>query len=122
MTEQSFDLGDRVAGGLPVIEVSGEVDLATAPLLRERLESHLEAGATSVVVDLRATTFLDSTGLGVLVTALKRCRESGGELHLVAVDPRLLKLFAITGLQDTFSISDSVETVGRPASAGSTEG
>lgn len=117
MTEQSFDLGERSAGGVPVVEVSGEVDLATAPLLRERLESHLQAGATSLIVDLSGTTFLDSTGLGVLVNALKRCRESGGELHLVAVDPRILKLFAITGLQETFSIADSVEAVA-PGSVG----
>lgn len=115
MTEQSFDLDERRAGGLPVIGVSGEVDLATAPLLRERIETHLQSGDRSVIVDLRGTTFLDSTGLGVLVNALKRCREAGGDLHLVAVDPRILKLFAITGLQETFSISDSVETVGPAA-------
>lgn len=109
MTEQAFDLTDETVGSTPVIAVAGEVDLATAPLLRERLDARLDAGKSSLIIDLRATTFLDSTGLGVLVNALKRCREAGGELRLVAVEPRILKLFAITGLQDTFSISSSIE-------------
>lgn len=109
MTEQAFDLAESMAGDIPVVTVAGEVDLATSPLLRERLDAHLEAGRSSLILDLSGTTFLDSTGLGVLVNVLKRCRQAGGELHLVVVEPRILKLFAITGLQDTFSISASVD-------------
>lgn len=109
MPEQAFDLTEHTADGVPVVAVTGEIDLATAPLLRERLEAKLDAGSASVVVDLRNTTFLDSTGLGVLVSALKRCRDAGGDLGLVAVEARILKLFAITGLHDTFSIWSSVD-------------
>jgi anti-sigma B factor antagonist len=111
MTEQSFDLAEDRTGEMPVIAITGEVDLATAPLLRERLDAHLDGGASSIIVDLRGTTFLDSTGLGVLVNVLKRCREAGGELHLVISEPRILKLFAITGLQETFPISPSLDAV-----------
>jgi anti-sigma B factor antagonist len=69
-------------------------------------------------VDLRAVTFLDSTALGALVGVLKRCRELGGDLRLAITEPRILKLFAITGLQKTFSISPVVDIEG---SGGSTE-
>jgi anti-sigma B factor antagonist len=116
--ERVFDLADHMAGEVPVVAVAGEVDLATAPLLRERLEARLAAGMSTIIVDLRDTTFLDSTGLGVLVGTLKRCRDAGGDLRLVIVEPRLLKLFAITGLHETFSISPTVEAAGE---AGATD-
>jgi anti-sigma B factor antagonist len=118
MTEQTFEVAETMVGDTPVVAVAGEIDLATAPHLRERLDARLDAGASSLIVDLRGTTFLDSTGLGVLVNVLKRCREGGGQLHLVVVEPRILKLFAITGLHDSFSISSSVEAAQSAAAAG----
>jgi len=107
--EQSFHLEDSLEGDVPVLAVSGEIDLATAPLLRERLDAHLDAGTSTIVVDLREATFLDSTALGVLVNGLKRCREAGGDLPVVLVEERIMKLFAITGLHETFAIWPSVE-------------
>ena len=64
-----------------------------------------------MVLDLLAVTFLDSTALGVLVGALKRCRELGGELHVVVTDPRIMKIFEITGLTKVFPIADSLAAV-----------
>ena len=64
------------------------------------------------MLDLLGVTFLDSTALGVLVGALKRCRELGGELHVVVADPRIMKIFEITGLTSVFTIADSLEAAG----------
>src|SRR4051794_41985690 len=74
----AIDCGERRC----VVTVTGEVDVETAPRLRSALLSTADQPALMVVVDLRDVTFLDSTGLGVLVAGLKRARENGGGLHL----------------------------------------
>jgi anti-sigma B factor antagonist len=105
-----MDLGLDVShqGGWAVLSVAGEVDVATAPRLRERLVDLVTEGNTRIVVDLESVDFLDSTGLGVLVGALKRVRTHDGDLALVCTQPRILKVFEITGLTKVFSIHRSV--------------
>jgi anti-sigma B factor antagonist len=110
--DQEFHIEERLGGDVPVIAVSGEIDVATAPQLRESLQGVIAEGRTTIVLDLLGVTFLDSTALGVLVGALKRCRESGGDLHVVVADPRILKIFEITGLTNVFTIVDSVAAAG----------
>src|SRR5205809_2369992 len=90
-----LSLSTRTVDDHTVLEVRGEVDVYTAPRLRERLIELVEAGARSVVVDLSAVEFLDSTGLGVLVGALKRLRAAGGSLALVCWHARLPKIFRV---------------------------
>jgi anti-sigma B factor antagonist len=107
--DQNFQIADREQDGVPVVSAFGEIDVATAPPLRDRLQSLTTSGKSTVVVDLLGVTFLDSTALGVLVGALKRCRESGGDLPLVIAEPRILKVFEITGLTGVFPIHSSVE-------------
>ena len=110
--DQEFQIEEKTAGALPVVAVSGEIDVATAPQLRECLHRVIAEGDATVVLDLLGVTFLDSTALGVLVGALKRCRELGGELHVVVADPRIMKIFEITGLTNVFTITDSLQSVG----------
>ncbi len=95
---------------LPTLEVEGELDLAVAPWLRDQLDALYVGGADSIVVDLSAATFLDSTALGVLVGALNRSRERGGLVHLIVQEPRILRVLTITGLEDEFALhKDRVE-------------
>jgi anti-sigma B factor antagonist len=110
--DQDFRIEERAGGNVPVIAVGGEIDVATAPQLRECLHRIIAEGAATVVVDLLDVTFLDSTALGVLVGALKRCRELGGDLHVVVTDPRIVKIFEITGLTKVFPIADSLAEAG----------
>lgn len=112
--EQYFQIEERSEGKTPVVTVVGEIDVATAPQLRERLHAVIARGEPTVVLDLLGVTFLDSTALGVLVGALKRCRELGGELHIVVADARIMKIFDITGLTKVFPIVDSLAAVGAP--------
>jgi anti-sigma B factor antagonist len=93
---------------VPVVAVSGEVDVYAAPTLREGLTDLLQEGR-SVVVDLTEVGFLDSTGLGALVAARTSASEHGAELPLVCTHQRILKLFTITGLDGVFKIYDSVD-------------
>ncbi|MBV9822220.1 MAG: STAS domain-containing protein [Actinobacteria bacterium] len=91
-------------GSQTVVEIAGEVDLHTAGRLADRLTALLESGPRTLVVDLSSLSFLDSTGLGALVTVRNHARRSGADLRLVCVPERLLKLFRITGLHTAFEI------------------
>lgn len=106
-----MDLGLELTkrDGAAVVAVSGEVDVASAPRLREQIVSLVSEGVPRIVCDLSGVEFLDSTGLGVLVGALKRCRTHGGELVLVCTQPSILKVFEITGLLQVFEIHETVE-------------
>jgi len=95
---------------LPTLEVEGELDLAVAPWLRDQLDALYVGGADSIVVDLSAATFLDSTALGVLVSALNRSRARDGQVHLIVHEPQILRVLTITGLEDQFALhKDRVE-------------
>jgi len=96
------------AGGQTVLEVQGEVDLHSAAQLADRLTEILGSGQQSVVVDLSPVSFLDSTGLGALVTARNQAQQTGATLRLVCTSERLLKLFRITGLDAVFEIHPTV--------------
>ena len=97
------------APGKTVIAVSGEIDVYTAPRLRETLVSLVDAGNYRLIVDMEGVEFLDSTGLGVLVGGLKRVRAHDGGIDLVCTQGRILRIFRITGLNRVFSIFNSVE-------------
>jgi anti-anti-sigma factor len=92
------------ADAWPVLRVAGEVDIQTSPTLAERLQSVLDQGHPSLLVDLREVTFLDSTGLSVLIAGLRRCQDAGGELRLVSPRPNVRKVFEITGLTEVFHV------------------
>ncbi len=103
--ELCLDLSERE--GWSLLAVSGEVDVATVPRLREQLHVLAAEGRNLIVVDLDGVDFLDSTGLGVLVGALKRVRSTDGELRLVCSQPRIRKVFEVTGLTKVFDVFDN---------------
>ncbi len=90
----------------PVLHVRGEVDVYTSPSLRDELYRLIDAGATRVVLDLQELDFIDSSGLGVLVGALKRVREQSGDLELRHVQPGTRKILDITGLTQVLTIAE----------------
>lgn len=92
-----------------VVHVSGEVDVYTAPALREELSDLVDAERAHLIVDLTEVTFMDSTGLGVLVGALKKVRTLGGDLQLVINQEKVLKVFRITALTQVFTIHANLE-------------
>jgi anti-sigma B factor antagonist len=94
-----------------LITVSGEVDLATSPELDTEIIAAIDSGATSVVIDLTDVSFMDSSGLGVIVRALKRCREAENDLDLVITNERVLKVFGITGLDQVIPIHASIQDI-----------
>ena len=111
----TFGLESLQQDGFTVLRVKGEVDLSTAPQLREALTSLIAEGRLAVVVDLSDTEFVDSTGLGALVTGLKRLRARGGEMRVVCTSPRVCKVFEITSLDRVLPMYASVEEACAPA-------
>src|SRR5438046_7628005 len=95
--------------GASVIALRGEIDVYTAPLLRQKIVDLVDEGALNIVVDMEKVDFLDSTGLGVLVDGLKRVKTREGSMKLVANQDRILKIFDITGLSKVFPIHGTLD-------------
>lgn len=87
---------------LPTIHLEGEIDVYTSPLFKEKVVSLLEDKVYNLVVNLEKVTYIDSTGLGILIGLLRRCREQNGEVYLIYANPRLIRIFEITGLNSIF--------------------
>lgn len=113
----------RTVADWTVLQVAGEVDLATRDELRERLLALVAEGARHLVVDLTGLEFIDSSGLGVLIRVRNVVQEQGGSLTLVANQERILKPFRVTGLADNyFTIVDSVDTAVNAADGAEPDG
>ena len=91
-----------------VVRVKGEIDVYTAPQLREKVLELIGDGVLHVIADLRDVEFLDSTGLGAIVGGHKRLRTHDGSLVLAASPERIVRLFRITGLDRAFALHSSV--------------
>jgi anti-sigma B factor antagonist len=103
-------LTTRNVNGQVVVDVTGEIDVYTAPKLRDKITDLVAKGVYDLVIDMEGVEFLDSTGLGVLVGGLKKVRAHDGSLSLVCTQDRLLKIFQITGLSKVFAIHDTAES------------
>lgn len=95
--------------GVTVLAATGELDLGSAPRVRELAIRHLLQGDRSLVIDLSGVDFIDSTGLGTLVAVLKRARSLGAALHLVVPSARSRHIFELTGLTTAFPIHDELD-------------
>ncbi|MGD0700932.1 MAG: STAS domain-containing protein [Trebonia sp.] len=92
-----------------VVEVAGEIDVYTAPRLRELLIELVNKRKYQIIVDMEKVEFLDSTGLGVLMGGLKRVRAHDGALSIVCTQERILKIFRITGTNSVYGIYETVD-------------
>ena len=105
-----FELSDEsLDDATHLIAVRGEVHVSTAPEFSERLNDAIATGKTGVVIDMTDVEFIDSTGLSVLLNALRRVTRQQGRLALVVSNPTVLRLFEITRLDSTFDIAPSRE-------------
>jgi anti-sigma B factor antagonist len=102
-------LGHHGKDGIEVVDVEGEIDIYSAPRLRELLIDLVSKNTYQIVVNLEKVGFVDSTGLGVLVGGLKRVRAHDGSLDLVCTQEQILKIFRITGLTKVFGIYETVD-------------
>jgi anti-sigma B factor antagonist len=95
-------------GGHALVTASGELDLYTAPRLQTVLAGLLRENVDRVVVDLSGVEFCDSTGMNVLLAAMKRLKEQGGTLELAAPRPAVKRILQVTGLDTVFEVHDAM--------------
>jgi anti-sigma B factor antagonist len=105
-------------GGVTWVETHGEVELSNAPRLREALLDACAGERPRVVVDLTATPFMDSTGIGTLIIGLKRAREKGGTFALLGAQPRVRRVFEISGLLPALAVFESRAAAAEYATGG----
>lgn len=96
-------------GTTTVVRAAGDLDVATAPRLREQVIRLVSDGHRDIVLDLDAVDFVDSTGLGVIVGLLKRTRTLGGDLRLVSNRPALQRILELTALDRALPLAASVD-------------
>jgi anti-sigma B factor antagonist len=92
-----------------VLALTGDADLASAVSLRATLTEATATTPSWLVLDLAGLDFIDSTGLGVLVGALRRVRAGGGDLRVAAAQPGIARVFSVTGLDRVFGVYPTVE-------------
>jgi len=108
-------LSVRRSDGYAIVTISGEIDIARAPALREQSIGLLRPGASRLVVDLSGVTFCDASGLAVLVGVARRVGLLGGVLRLAAPTPLVSTVLRLTGLDSRFEIFAGVpEAIGVP--------
>jgi anti-sigma B factor antagonist len=95
---------EQVDDATHVVAVRGEIDLFTAPEFKERINAAIDAGRDAVVVDLTATTFIDSSSLGILISAHRRLSARNGRLVIACDVPAVLNTFKITGLDAVLAL------------------
>ena len=104
-----FTVGSALVGDVIVVTAAGELDAHAAPTLQAELAPASVREGGELVVDLSSVGFIDSTGLGVLVSTLKHVREANGRLDVVVAAPRVLKVFTLTGLDVVIPLHSSIE-------------
>lgn len=87
-----------------VVEPAGILDSTQAPSLRKAVDLAIEEGAKIILIDLRDVTFVDSSGLGALVVALKTVRSTNGKLYICSINEQVRILFELTSMDQVFSV------------------
>ena len=104
-------LSDRVENGVAILEPAGKImGGSDATLLHERLHEHIDKGVKKVVIDLSGVDWVNSTGLGILISGLTTIKSNGGQLKLANVTEKIKSLLTITKLVTVFDSHDTVES------------
>ena len=107
MMEMDLRINKKTTEGIPVIQLSGEVDAYTCSMLRDVMVEIFEQGNPNVVISMADVEYIDSSGLGTLVGGLKRASEQSGRIAVVANSVQIRKVFEITGLEKVFPLFDT---------------
>ncbi|HOK53255.1 MAG TPA: STAS domain-containing protein [Armatimonadota bacterium] len=117
MMEMDLRIKTRIVEGVPVIELSGELDSYTCSQFRDAMIDIIEQGHPSVVVSMAEVEYIDSSGLGTLVGGLKRASEKGGRIAVVCRSNQIRKVFEITGLEKVFPLFEDETEAARSLAA-----
>jgi anti-sigma B factor antagonist len=110
----------RQVSGRPVLFVTGEIDLYTAPLFKQSVVNLVSEGTQNVVIDLTGVTFMDSSGFGTLLGATRRLRPGGGGLHLAGPNSTIQRMLRLTRLDSIMQIHETAEAAVEAVNSGET--
>ncbi|MGQ9632186.1 MAG: STAS domain-containing protein [bacterium] len=96
-------------GDISILDVDGEVDVYYSSAIEEKIKDLIKQGRKKVIVDLSKVTYMDSSGLGVLVGSLKNLRKVGGSLKIAEINPAIANIFEITKLDSFFDIYKTLD-------------
>ena len=104
-----MDINTEQKGGTMVVGVEGRLSVGNRRVVQQHVLEALERGTKRFVVDLGATGYIDSAGLGTLVMIAKRVRAQGGDIHLVNLNEDVRTLFELTKLDSIFDLSSGID-------------
>lgn len=87
-----------------IVDLDGDLNLNSVGDFKRRMDEEIDAHKTDIMVNCEALRYIDSTGLGILVSILKKVRECGGTMEIKQLKPYLFKIFDVTGLTNVFKI------------------
>ena len=102
-----MEMSVREDGEITIIELSGEVDAQRSPEIKSKIRSLIGEGKAKLVVDLAKVKYMDSSGLGVLVSGLKAARKESGDLKLSTLQSEVQNIFELTQLNKVFEIFEN---------------
>ncbi|HOP64038.1 MAG TPA: STAS domain-containing protein [Spirochaetota bacterium] len=102
-----MDISSRVRGEVVILDISGEIDLYNAPEIKDIVNKLIEQKKYSVVINLKEVTYIDSSGIGALISSLSNLKKYHGGLKIINVFASVKKVFELTKLTSFFEIYDS---------------
>lgn len=102
----NLNITSRMMDAMVLVEINGEIDISTVNELKERLYQIVEENPNNIKLDCSSLTYIDSTGLGALVGALKKVKSHNKDIYIANLKSNIKKLFLITGLDKVFKIEE----------------
>lgn len=102
----SLEIENKIQDSIIEIKPIGEVDIYTSPKLKNQIFALIEERNTDIIIDGESLEYIDSTGLGVLMSIYKKMQENSLNLNIINLKPNIYKLFDITGLNKVFNIRE----------------
>jgi anti-sigma B factor antagonist len=102
-----MDIQVREVGNVVILDINGEIDLYNAPEIKETIKNQMEQGKNQIIINLDKVSYIDSSGIGVLISSLSNLKKAGGGLKIIHVYASVRKVFELTKLTSFFDIYDS---------------
>ncbi|MGA2141047.1 MAG: STAS domain-containing protein [Brevinematales bacterium] len=102
-----MEINRREVGDIVIFDINGEIDLYNAPEIKEKIKDELNKNKVNVVINLDRVSYIDSSGIGVLISSLSNLKKIGGALKLINVYASVRKVFELTKLTSFFDIYDN---------------
>ena len=107
--EDHLSIQEREISGVAILDITGRIDAATSALIEGELGKKIDAGVTTLILNMKDLSYISSSGLRVILAALKRVKTGGGIIALAELQPGPGEVFKMTGFDRLFPISSSVE-------------